>query len=279
MRCKVKRRIQNLVVWGVTALVAFVILLPLYWIFISSITPENELFTSPIDYIPKNPTLKHYIKLFFNLNLSKKLLNTLFITFFALTISTVICLTAAYGFNRYESKGLQIAQLAIVFSMMVPAIVKARPLYTFFRSVGLLDTFPGLILIYTSNLIPFTMLILGNFLTNIPISIEEAAEVDGANFIKKFFYVTLPLMKPAIATILMINFITCLNDLFTPLYYSNSIEVLSVAITTLPKEDMYSMPWELISSMGWVIVFPVIIFVCVFEKNIMDGIMAGGVKS
>ncbi len=123
------------------------------------------------------------------------------------------------------------------------------------------------------------MLILGNFLTNIPITIEEAAEVDGANFRQKFFHVTLPLMKPAIATILMINFITCLNDLFTPLYYSNSIEVLSVAITTLPKEDAYSMPWELISSMGWVIVFPIIIFVCIFEKNIMDGIMAGGVKS
>ncbi|MBT9775820.1 ABC transporter permease subunit [Clostridium sp. MCC353] len=274
-----KKILNSVIVWAITGIVAFIILVPLYWIFISSITPESELFTSPINYIPKHPTLKHYSKLFLNLNLGKKMFNTLFITCCALSISTVICLLAAYGFNRYESRGLKAAQLAIVFSMMVPAIVKARPLYTFFRSVGLLDTFPGLILIYTSNLIPFTMLILGNFLTSIPISIEEAAEVDGAGFTHKFFYVTLPLMKPAVATILMINFITCLNDLFTPLYYSNSIEVLSVAITTLPKEDMYSMPWELISSMGWVIVFPIIIFVCVFEKNIMDGIMAGGVKS
>lgn len=274
-----KKILNSMIVWAITGIVAFIILVPLYWIFISSITPESELFTSPINYIPKHPTLKHYSKLFFNLKLGKKMFNTLFITCCALSVSTVICLLAAYGFNRYESGGLKAAQLAIVFSMMVPAIVKARPLYTFFRSVGLLDTFPGLILIYTSNLIPFTMLILGNFLTSIPISIEEAAEVDGAGFLHKFFYVTLPLMKPAVATILMINFITCLNDLFTPLYYSNSIEVLSVAITTLPKEDMYSMPWELISSMGWVIVFPIIIFVCIFEKNIMDGIMAGGVKS
>lgn len=279
MPYKLKKRMRSVLVWAITFVVAFVILVPLYWIFISSITPEHELFTSPINYIPLHPTLKHYTKLFLNLNLNKKMINTLFITFSALTISTTICMMAAYGFNRYESKALKLAQMAIIFSMMVPAIVKARPLYTFIRSVGLHDTFPGLILLYTSNLIPFTMLILGNFLTNIPISIEEAAEVDGANFFQKLLYVTLPLMRPAIATILMINFITCLNDLFTPLYYSNSIEVLSVAITTLPKDDMYSMPWELISSMGWVIVFPIIIFVCVFEKNIMDGIMAGGVKT
>lgn len=279
MSYKMKKGMMKVLVWTCTIVVAAIILTPLYWIFISSITPEHELFTSPIHYIPKHPTLKHYARLFLNLDLGKKLFNTLFITGCSLTINTVICLMAAYGFNRYQSKGLAIAQLAVVFSMMVPAIVKARPLYTFMRSVGLLDTFPGLIIIYTSNLIPFTMLILGNFLTNIPITIEEAAEVDGANFRQKFFHVTLPLMKPAIATILMINFITCLNDLFTPLYYSNSIEVLSVAITTLPKEDAYSMPWELISSMGWVIVFPIIIFVCIFEKNIMDGIMAGGVKA
>jgi len=279
MSYKIKKRMRTILIWSATLITALVILVPLYWIFISSITPAHELFTSPINYIPLHPTLKHYQKLFLSLNLNQKMFNTLFITASTLTISTVICLMAAYGFNRYESNALKIAQMSIVFSMMVPAIVKARPLYTFIRAVGLHDTFPGLILLYSSNLIPFTMLILGNFLTSIPISIEEAAEVDGANFFQKLLYVTLPLMRPAIATILMINFITCLNDLFTPLYFSNSIEVLSVAITTLPKDDMYSMPWELISSMGWIIVFPIIIFVCVFEKNIMDGIMAGGVKT
>ncbi|MDL2229475.1 carbohydrate ABC transporter permease [Treponema sp. OttesenSCG-928-L16] len=239
----------------------------------------NELFTSPINYIPKNPTFEHYETLFKNLNLGQKLFNTLFITGSALLISTVICLMAAYGFTRYSSKALRIAQLAILFSVMIPAIVKARPLYNFLRMTGFHDTFPGLILLYSSNLIPFTMLILSNFLGNIPKSIEEAADLDGAIFYQKLWYIILPLMRPAVATILIINFITCLNDLFTPLFYSNTIEVLSVAITTLPTKDQYSMPWELISAMGWFIVFPIIIFVFIFEKHIMDGIMAGGVKS
>ena len=85
-------------------------------------------------------------------------------------------------------------------------------------------------------------------------------------------------MRPAIATICIINFITCLNDLFTPLFFSNQIDVLSVGITTIPKESSFTMPWDMVSTMGWFIVFPIIIFVLIFEENIMEGIMAGGVK-
>ena len=87
-------------------------------------------------------------------------------------------------------------------------------------------------------------------------------------------------MRPAIATVCIINFITCLNNFFTPLYYSNDIQVLSVAIVQLPlRDNMYGVPWDLVSSMGWIILLPIIIFVAIFEKQIMDGIMAGGVKA
>ena len=185
---------------------------------------------------------------------------------------------AAYAFTRYEGKGLSLVYAAIVASALIPGIVTARPLYDLMKNFGLVDTFPGLVIMYTSSLIPFTMLILGNFLSEIPISIDEAAEIDGANMFQKLFYITLPLMKPAVATILIINFINCLNDLFTPLFFAQKIEVLSVAITTIPRETAYSMPWDLISTVGCIILLPIIIFVLLFEKQIMEGVMAGGVK-
>ncbi|MCP1101499.1 multiple sugar transport system permease protein [Aequitasia blattaphilus] len=264
--------------WVLTGIVSFIILFPLYWVFISSITPKQDLFNAPIKYIPENPTLENYIRLFTQMKLGEKIKNTGIITFFALLVSTIICLMAAYAFTRYVSKGLKMAYGALVASALVPGIVTARPLYDLFKMFGLVDTFPGLVVLYTSALIPFTMIILGNFLGEIPVTLDEAAEVDGANMWQKLFLITLPLMKPAIATILIINFITCLNDLFTPLFFSQRIEVLSVAITTLPREMSYSMPWELVSTMGWIILCPIIIFVLFFEKQIMEGIMAGGVK-
>ena len=87
-------------------------------------------------------------------------------------------------------------------------------------------------------------------------------------------------VAPSIAAVCIINFITCLNNFFTPLFYSNGIQVLSVAIVQLPlRDNMYGVPWDLVSAMGWIILLPIIIFVAVFEKQIMDGIMAGGVKA
>ena len=164
--------------------------------------------------------------------------------------------------------------------MQIPEVVTARPLYEFMQKVKLYDTYPGLILLYISTVIPFMVLILRNFVGEIPISLEEAAAIDGASFSQRLFTIVLPLMKPAIATVCIINFITCLNNFFTPLFYSNGIQVLSVSIVQLPlRDNMYGVPWDLVSSMGWIILLPIIIFVAVFEKQIMDGIMAGGVKA
>lgn len=265
-------------IYVIMAIVSFLILFPLFWIFTSSITPDTELFKTPIDYFPNHPTLASYQKLFRDCGLLEKIVNTFVITIPAISINVIVCMMAAYGFGRHDSKGLSIAYALIVFSIMVPAVVKARPLFTFFRSVHMYDTFIGLIILYCSNLIPFSMVILGGFLKDIPVSMDEAATIDGASTFQKLVYVLIPLMRPAIATILMINFISCLNDLFTPLFYASRIQTLSVAITTLPSVDGYSIPWELVSAMGCVIIVPIIIFVSIFQRQIMDGIMAGGVK-
>lgn len=266
-------------IYAIMAIVAFVILFPLFWIFTSSITPDTDLFKSPIDYFPNHPTLANYITLFRDCGLFDKLINTFIIAIPAILINILVCMMAAYGFGRHTSKGLVIAYSLIVFSIMVPAVVKARPLFTFFKSVHLYDTYLGLIILYCSNLIPFSMVILCGFLKDIPISMDEAATIDGTTTFQKLVYVLIPLMRPAIATILMINFISSLNDLFTPLFYASRIQTLSVAITTLPSLDGYSIPWELVSAMGCVIILPIIIFVSIFQRQIMDGIMAGGVKA
>ena len=247
--------------WVLFAIVSFIILFPVYWIFISSITPSGELFKTPIDYLPDHPTLESYKFLIENVGLLSKVGNTVLIVGLTLVISTVLCAMAAYGFSRFTTKGINIAFAFIIATMLIPEVVTARPLYEFMQKVKLYDTYPGLILLYISTVIPFTVLILRNFVGEIPISLEEAAAIDGA-------------------TLCIINFITCLNNFFTPLFYSNGIQVLSVSIVQLPlRDNMYGVPWDLVSAMGWIILLPIIIFVAVFEKQIMDGIMAGGVKA
>lgn len=274
-----KKKVFKVFQWVLTVLTAAIILIPLYWIFISSVKPSTELFTNPIQWIPRHFTLKSYQTLIHTVGIFPQIKNTLIITGVTLILSTAICILASYAFERYPSKGLSMAYGLIVFSALIPGIVTARPLYDYLRSLKLVDTYPGLILLYTSSLIPFTILILRNYLGSIPIDIEEAAEIDGANHMQKLMFVTLPLMRPAVATVCIINFISCLNEFFIPLFFSQKIKVLTIGISTLPRANAYDVPWDLLSAMGCVILAPIIIFVMIFEENIMDGIMAGGVKA
>ncbi|GKU81942.1 carbohydrate ABC transporter permease [Niallia sp. NCCP-28] len=279
MDVKTVRQISFFVRWGSTAAVAIIILLPLYWIFISSITPKGSLFKTPIDYFPNNITFHNYKDLFVQLGIGEMAINTLIITGFSLIASIIFGTAAAYGFARYDySKGVSWGYKLLLFSALIPPVITARPLYDFMKSVHLIDTYLGLTILYTSSLLPFSVLILYNFVKQIPASLEEAAQVDGANYLQVLFKIYFPLMKPAIATISIINFIQCLNEFFTPLFFSYKIKVLSVGITTIPRESNFEVPWDLISSMGWFITLPIILFVMIFEKNIMEGITAGGVK-
>ncbi|RED85129.1 MULTISPECIES: carbohydrate ABC transporter permease [Cohnella] len=265
--------------WLLAAVVAFLILFPLWWIFISSITPAGELFSKPIRYWPLHPTLDSYKYLIDNVGLMKKIGSTAIIVGVSILVGMVISVMAAFSFARFKSRWLTLAAAFLLASMLIPDIVTARPLYDFLRYVNLYDTYSGLIVLYISGILPFTILILQNYLKDIPVSIEEAASIDGCGFFQSLYYVTLPLLRPALATVCIVNFITCLNNFFTPLFYSNGISVLSTAITQLPlRDNMYAVPWDLVSAMGWIIILPIIIFVAVFQKQIMEGIMAGGVK-
>lgn len=264
--------------WFLVFSVLSIIFFPLYWIFISSITPAGELFNSPIDYLPDNPTLSNYLYLIQHVGLIEKIVSTLITVGISIIVSTVVCVMCAYVFARYQSKGLTVAFIFIIFSMLIPAVVTARPLYDFMRKVNLFDTYLGLVILYTSKIIPFSVLILKNYFSEIPASIEEAAEIDGASFVQKLVYIVIPLARPGIATVVIINFIICLNEFFIPLFYANHIQVLSTGLITLPLKGLYSVQWDLVSAMGWVIIFPIIIFVLIFEKQIMTGIMSGAVK-
>lgn len=265
--------------WFFTIIVLAIVLVPIYWIFISSITPATQLYSSPVKYWPDTVTLENYVEIFVKLDMLHMIGTTLLITFCSLCISIILSMFAAYVFARNTTSRLMNFLFAtLLATTLIPAVVTTRPLYDLMNRLKLFDTIPGLILLYTSNLLPFSVLILCNCVKKLPASIEEAGEIDGCGLLAKLFYIVFPLMKPAIATVAIINFINCINDLFTPLFFSNRIRVLSLGLTQIPRQSSYEVPWDLISAMGCCIVAPIIIFVLVFEENIMDGIVAGGVK-
>ncbi|MGV3240571.1 carbohydrate ABC transporter permease, partial [Streptococcus hyovaginalis] len=242
----------RVVKWSV--FLSFFFLLFLCWIFISSKTPNVSQFQTPFVCFPKTIAVQNYQVLFIKLGIGEFAINKLLITCLSLVASIIFGTAAAYGFARYDySRGVSWGYKLLLFSALIPPVITARPLYDFMKSVQLVDTYLGLTILYPSSLLPFSVLILYNFVKQIPPSLEEAAQVDGANFLQVLFKVYFPLMKPAIATVSIINFIQCLNEFFTPLFFSYKIKVLSVGITTIPRTSNFEVPWDLISSMGWFI--------------------------
>lgn len=276
MKTSVKKKI---ILWVFTLLIVFIIMWPVYWIVKSSFTQQVDLFKSPIEYLPVNLTLDNYKLLFDAANLTQYLKGTFIITAATLVLSVFLCALAGYGFARCQTKGMNAMFAFIMFSTMIPGTVTVIPLMTLWRNLGLSDTFSGLTILYFSIVIPFSTVMYTSFISQIPTSLEEAARIDGATMTGAFMRIILPLLKPIMATLGIINFITCLNEFFTPLMFTvKNVKVMSMLMSSIPKVNQYQMPWGAISAAGCMMLLPVIIFILCFEKQIMGGLMMGSVK-
>jgi multiple sugar transport system permease protein len=276
MHARLSRR---LFLWIVTAVIALVILFPVYWIFLSSITPRDELFKTPIHYIPLHPTLENYVNLFKGVNVPWMAMNTIAITACSLVCTIVLALIAAYAFSRIRFKGSGLMLGFLIASAMLPATSTVVPLFRFYRTLRLTDTFAGIVVLYTSSFVPFTTLIFSTFFQQIPRDLEEAAFIDGAGIGRTLFNIVMPVMKPAIATMAIIIFILSMNEFLIPLIFATQkYKTLSIGITEIPRVSQYHTPWDQMSALGTLMLLPIVVFVVAFERNIMQGLMAGSVK-
>jgi ABC-type glycerol-3-phosphate transport system permease component len=274
-----RKQIENIRLWIAVVIVAFIILFPVLWIFSSSVTAADFLFTSPVQYFPKDPTLDNYRSLFGSMNINTMIFNTLIIAGINIVLTILISFFAGYGFARVRFRGNALLFSMLTFSAMLPVIISLVPLARIMIAVRLNNTLIGLSLLYTSSFIPFTTLTFVNFIKDIPVSIEESAKVDGAGILRIMFRILFPLMRPVFATMAIIIFIWSLNEFITPLIFGGeNTTTLSVGLSMVPRANEYTVPWEKISALSTIIMIPIIFFVTVFQRHIMEGLLAGSVK-
>jgi ABC-type glycerol-3-phosphate transport system permease component len=274
-----RKQIEEARRWIAVVIVAFIILFPVLWILSSSFTAADFLFTSPVRYFPKDPTLDNYRSLFGSMNINTMIFNTLIIAGTSIVLTILISFFAGYGFARVRFRGSALLFSMLTFSAMLPIIVSLVPLFRMMIVVKLNNTLIGLSLLYTSSFIPFTTLTFVNFIKDIPVSIEESAKVDGAGILRIMFRILFPLMRPVFATMAIIIFIWSLNEFMTPLIFGGeNTNTLSVGLSMVPRANEYAVPWEKISALSTIIMVPIIFFVTVFQRHIMEGLLAGSVK-
>jgi len=274
------RVLATLALYWSFALFLLVILIPVYWLFMSATTPVHQLFRTPPRYFFV-PTFENFSLLVDQIPFNHYLRNSILFAMSTSLFSVALGFLAAYGFARIKVPGRDILLLGLVLSMALPEIVTVVPLFQFLRELSMINTVQGLTLVMSSVLIPFTVWVLVSFIRQIPTEMEEAAIVDGVSLPQLLWLIVIPVMKPALVTMLAINFINAWNNLVYPLAFSSTVDAktLSVSVTEVfQARAPYGRPWHLISALATTMVIPVIALVFVSQKAIVSGLTRGSIK-
>ncbi|GAA0310444.1 multiple sugar transport system permease protein [Gracilibacillus halotolerans] len=253
------------------------LIFPFYWTFVTSIKPEHELYGATVTYWPKDLTFASYQKLFGEFNFLLPMFNSLLVA----TITTVVTLTvstsAAYAFTRFDFKGKRIFMSLFLTNNMFPNVLLLIPLFAIMRSVNLLYTPLSLVVAYATFTIPFSVWMLTGYLKDLPNSLEEAAMIDGANRVKAFFNVVLPVLMPSIIATGVYIFIQSWNEYtFAVLFTNEATRTIPVTLNNLIGQ--LGVQWDLLTAGGIITIIPVCVLFFFAQKQLIEGLTAGSVK-
>lgn len=253
------------------------ILFPFYWTFITSIKPDSELYGA-VTYWPSVVQWENYKELF---TTTVNFFNAMKNSFIAAALTTIVSLTcatlAAYAFSRYRFKGRRFLMSLFLSNNMFPTVLLMIPLYTIMRTLGLLYTPWALVLAYTTFTLPFSVMLLNGFFNDLPMSLEEAAMVDGCNRRMAFLKIVLPIIGPSLVATGVYIFMTSWNEYtFAVMFTNNASRTIPVALKSLIGQ--LGVDWGLLTAGGIITIIPVCIMFFFAQKRLVEGLTAGAVK-
>ncbi len=254
------------------------ILFPFYWTFVTSIKPEEELYGAVVTYWPRSVTFEAYSKLFTTtVNFLQAMKNSLIVAASTTVVSLTASTLAAYAFSRYHFAGRKVLMSIFLCNNMFPTVLLLIPLYTIMRRLGLLYQPTSLVLSYTTFTIPFSVWLLIGFLNDLPMSLEEAAMVDGCNRGQAFVKIVLPILVPSMVATGVYIFMQSWNEYtFAMMFTNNDTRTIPVALKSLIGQ--LGVQWDLLTAGGIITIIPVCIMFFFAQKRLVEGLTAGAVK-
>ncbi|WP_346678820.1 carbohydrate ABC transporter permease [uncultured Brachyspira sp.] len=251
---------------------------PFIWILLCSVKTNIELTSYPTNLLPKNFTLDNFIHVIKDLEFSKNIVNSVIIALFTTTIAIIISSMAAYGIVRFFPKLGKIMSKALITTYLFPPILLAIPYSLVMAKFGLVNTRIGLVIVYLSFSVPYAVWMLVGFFKTVPIEIEEAARVDGANKFQVFISIVLPLVAPGIVATAIYTFINAWNEFLYALILINSAEMMTVSVKFRSLQGAEILNWGDMMAASTLVVVPSVIFFILIQKNIAKGLTEGSIK-
>jgi multiple sugar transport system permease protein len=251
-------------------------LAPLLWMVSASFMATGETAILPPHLVPDKPTLEHYRSLFTRLHLARNFWNSAMVTVLATVVSVFVNSMAAYAFAKLAFRGRDTLFKSLTLALVIPAQVAMLPLFLILRTMGLVNTFAGVIIPYVAGV--FSIFMVRQYLLGLPDELLHAARVDGASEFRIYRSIVLPVITPILVTLAAFTFLSAWNDFMWPLIVLSDEQkyTLPVALANLSGEHVQDT--ELMMAGSVLTVLPALIVFLMFQKAYVRGILGGSIK-
>ncbi|MEO1078244.1 MAG: carbohydrate ABC transporter permease [Pseudomonadota bacterium] len=270
-----RRLLLNLLVWSCVLLVAF----PLFWMIVTSLKPQVELWARPPALLPIEPTMKHYLNLLRETNFLSYFRNSVLLSTATTLLVVAVATLGAYSLVRFRYRGRDTLAMLVLFTYLLPSVVLLLPLYLMMVKLGLANTLASLVLAYTTFALPYALWLLRSFMAGIPEDLESAALVDGATRLGAFRDVILPQLLPGIISTALFTFILSWNEYLFALVLVNSdaSRPLTTGVMNMLISS-FNIEWSLLMAASVMMSLPLILAFAFLQKYLTRGFGAGAVK-
>lgn len=255
-----------------------IVLFPFLWIFLASIKPQSHLYGEYAFKLITTPTLAHYKSVFLNHPFENFIWNSFAVAGLTTIYSVIIASFSAYAIARLHFRGKTVFLGILLAVSMFPQIATISPIFLFMQSMGLRNTYLGLIIPYTTFALPLSIWYMSTFFKKIPIELEEAAKMDGASIFQTFTKVLLPLVMPGVFTTAIIVFVNAWHEFFFALTINTQQSMMTVPVGIAMFQGEFTFPWGEISAGTIIVTIPIVILVLIFQKRIVSGLTQGAIK-
>ena len=255
------------------------VVLPIYWIVITSFKTSGEILdVNHLTFFPKTFTWQNYTDLFEQFNYGVLLKNSLLVSVASALVVTVFSMLGGYSLARYKFNGKQAVVLFFLITQMIPGILVIIPLYIIFSKMGLINTHIGLFIYYVTVNLPFCVITMRSFFERIPVTLEEAARVDGCTKMQSLFKIVFPIMFPGIVSVFVFGFIGAWNELIAGSIFISTPEMWTIPVGLKTLIGKYNVEWGLLMAGGVMALLPTAVMFAAMQKFIVEGMTAGAVK-
>jgi oligogalacturonide transport system permease protein len=265
----------------VLALVAFIMLYPLLWLIGASFKSNQQIFTE-MGFWPQSFDFKAYAKGWktsTEYTFATYFLNSFLITIPRIIVTVISCVLVAYAFARFDFWGKKLLFSVMVATMMLPLIVLRLPQYLVFRELGWLDSYLPMIIPSAFATDTFFIFMLVQFLRSIPRDMEEAAQIDGCNSLQLLWHIIVPMLKPAIISVIVFQFIWTMNDFMSPLIYLASVEKYPVSLALkMSIGATEEVEWANVIAISVVALIPSVAVFFAAQRHFIEGATSSGIK-